>query len=342
MSLAESSTSLLSEWHVLLHGQRRGPYSLAALHEVLESHPEGWSASVWRPGMLDWRPALGVAALAPAGETSLLSARADLRGSSSCSRADPRVSTRAQPEPSLEARMSTREPNLVSLLDAPSAAVTAELVTATARAPRPRAPAVAETTHDMPVYRPRRKARRWHYLAAIGGALSALPLAIALALRSATPSGSPADTRASTHEPDRDRARTSALRAPPSALAMKPSAPVLAPAPAITAPSAAAPGASRESLPSSPAPREHLASASAPEQLEQTAHMSRHVRVRSRWAPIRAEADPSARVLCSVPRGTALVTFGERPGTHARWFHVRCDAEVTGWLHENFLASLRR
>jgi hypothetical protein len=63
--------------------------------------------------------------------------------------------------------------------------------------------------------------------------------------------------------------------------------------------------------------------------------------VRARWAPVRAAADPDAKVLCSVPRGALLSVSGQRPGTHARWFAVQCDAQTGGWVHENFLASVR-
>lgn len=70
-------------------------------------------------------------------------------------------------------------------------------------------------------------------------------------------------------------------------------------------------------------------------------HGLMRVRVRARWAPIRAEADPAARVLCSAQRGAELTALAERPGTHARWFSVRCDVHRLGWVHENFLFRVK-
>jgi hypothetical protein len=65
------------------------------------------------------------------------------------------------------------------------------------------------------------------------------------------------------------------------------------------------------------------------------------VRVRARWAPVRASGDPDARVLCSLPRGAVVAVTAERPGTHLRWFAVRCDGDIKGWVHENFLVRVR-
>jgi hypothetical protein len=65
------------------------------------------------------------------------------------------------------------------------------------------------------------------------------------------------------------------------------------------------------------------------------------VRIRAPWAPIRVGIDGRAAVLCSLPRGTILRVFAQLPGRKARWFAVRCDTQTVGWVHENFLASLR-
>jgi hypothetical protein len=62
MSLS-SSPNDQREWHVLSRGERLGPFSRAELRMLLDTHPERWHASVWRPGMFDWRPAANVFAL---------------------------------------------------------------------------------------------------------------------------------------------------------------------------------------------------------------------------------------------------------------------------------------
>jgi hypothetical protein len=58
------------EWHVLMLGARRGPFALAELRALLETHPERWNASVWRPGMLDWRAAASIRALIQGAQTA--------------------------------------------------------------------------------------------------------------------------------------------------------------------------------------------------------------------------------------------------------------------------------
>jgi GYF domain 2 len=93
MSHSSSPTDQHSEWHVLLQGERLGPFSPDALRAVLETHPDGWQASVWQLGMLDWRAAESVAALlaaAPAPEPpggQILLARGTARFDSAAPRA---------------------------------------------------------------------------------------------------------------------------------------------------------------------------------------------------------------------------------------------------------------
>jgi serine/threonine protein kinase len=62
------------------------------------------------------------------------------------------------------------------------------------------------------------------------------------------------------------------------------------------------------------------------------------------WAPVRSAPAPDASVVCSLPRGTALPVLDQHAymshGRIAHWFVIRCNAETTGWVHENHLASI--
>jgi hypothetical protein len=70
------------------------------------------------------------------------------------------------------------------------------------------------------------------------------------------------------------------------------------------------------------------------------------VTVGASWAPVRSSPAPDASVVCSVPRGTALPVLDQQAymshGRLAHWFVIRCDADTTGWVHENHLASIVR
>jgi hypothetical protein len=68
----------------------------------------------------------------------------------------------------------------------------------------------------------------------------------------------------------------------------------------------------------------------------------KRVQIRAPSAPIRVGADQEASLLCSMPQGTTLQVFAELPGTKARWFAVRCDTGLVGWVHENFLLPVGR
>jgi hypothetical protein len=64
-----------------LDGERLGPFSRDALRVLLDTHPDGWTAPVWRLGMLDWRAASSVPALtaeAPAPQPLLVGTSAPL------------------------------------------------------------------------------------------------------------------------------------------------------------------------------------------------------------------------------------------------------------------------
>jgi hypothetical protein len=184
----------------------------------------------------------------------------------------------------------------------------------------------APTPREVPTYRPPRARAPLRYAAlgaAVGGAVALAALALLwLNLRPPTrtrprPTASAAAQRpaprAMEHplasrelpppEPEGERPR------PPSAFESVAQPALAAPRPATSAP---------------PQPGSRV----------------KRVRVRARWAPIRAEGDPRAQVLCSLPRGALLAVSDERPGTHARWLAVRCDAHTPGWIHENFLAHV--
>jgi hypothetical protein len=103
MSQPNSPTDQPSEWHVLLRGERLGPFPRHALRALLDTHPDGYQASVWRLGMLDWRAAANVSAL-----TS--EAAASEPPSVSYSRADPSASSAAAPQAARAARGAEVDP----------------------------------------------------------------------------------------------------------------------------------------------------------------------------------------------------------------------------------------
>ncbi len=81
MSDPSSAIDPPPEWHAFLGGERRGPLSRDGLRALLDTHPDGWAAPVWRLGMLDWRAASSVSALsaaAPASEPPLVRTSAPL------------------------------------------------------------------------------------------------------------------------------------------------------------------------------------------------------------------------------------------------------------------------
>jgi hypothetical protein len=276
MSSALPPTDAEREWHVLLSGERRGPYTQKALYDVLETHPAGWRSPVWRPGMRGWRPAREVAALLPNDETSTQAPRAAA------------LFPDAGSDPALAMRPPSRGRG---------------------------APASAETTHDLPVYNAARPLWRRSVLAAVLGALVAVAALLLMRLQLA-----PAPHRAAA------ALKTAAPLAHESATASPPPLPVRAPPGVEVAP----PEAAAQSDPSPPP----VAASERPV----SASRVKSVRVRARWAPVRASGDPEARVLCSLPRGAVVAVMAERPGTHARWFAVRCSGDIEGWVHENFLA----
>jgi hypothetical protein len=200
-----------------------------------------------------------------------------------------------------------------------------------------RGPISADTTHDLPVYRPapsdaspRASQRPLRVVAALGGFVLLLAVLLALKLRSA-----PVPESLSVVTPVASQPAVPAVRAPPAeprAVAQdQREARGSVPAQDETAPAAQAVPRPKAVEPVRPA-----------REVRDAGSMVTQVRVRSRWAPIRVAADPTAEVQCSVPRGSALSVYGERPGTHARWFAVRCDKQTVGWIHENFLARVHR
>jgi hypothetical protein len=344
MSLPNSPPDLAREWYVLLHGERLGPYTLAALWDVLATHPEGWAASVWRPGMLDWRPAQRVPALTqrtesaanvapPLPAVSATSSRAEAPASTSGPRADasevrshadPHASTfRARADP--HASTSTSGPQAEARASTRPSAQTHGVATRTRTAPL-----MAATTHDLPAYSPPATPRaKLPYLLLAAGFVALSALLFALLSPRAAPRAATSSSRAESTATSPSAAATEAREA----IAPLPAAPSAA---ANTASAPAERVASTTSAPPAPSPRVQTESHARQPEAGQ-----KHVRVRARWAPVRAAAAPDAEVLCSLPRGTELSTFGERPGTRARWFSVRCDNQTLGWLHENFLTFVR-
>jgi hypothetical protein len=193
-----------------------------------------------------------------------------------------------------------------------------------------RARMMAQTTEDMPAYRAPTASSSWRrsLIAAVLGSAVAIGGILALRVKLAMPLAKRAGA---------------ASRAPLS--------PHLMPAPrALAAPgadpatSARAVDTESEIAPERAAAHAPPGEASAATSLEarpRRVSKVKSVRVRARWAPVRAEGEPAAKVLCSLPRGALMAVFAERPGTHARWFEVRCAADTPGWVHENFLARVR-
>jgi hypothetical protein len=341
MSLPKTQSDPNVEWHVLLRGERRGPYTPAGLRDLLETHPDGWSASVWRPGMLDWRPAREVESLqndargaqpVSPRKAEPISGRTDASGlppvtvelTAELPASGHELSRSARPSsPSLRASRA----EAAFILTPSESEVALRVAQTRTRA----APLFAATTHEMPSYsRPRRSPRTLYYLFAIGSLLLISVLLLLSKWRAApmaTPSAAAPPALAPHAVVPQLQEPAAAPPPPPVAVAIAP-ATHAAEAPAIT------PAAVLDAAPA----RVPAAAASQSERAE--ASVTR-VRVRAHWAPVRAAADPSAKVLCSVPRGKVLEVSGQRPGTHARWFSVHCDAQTSGWVHENFLASVR-
>jgi hypothetical protein len=205
-------------------------------------------------------------------------------------------------------------------------------------AARVRARMRAQTTQDMPVYGApgaRSSWRRSLLAAVLGGAVAIGGISLLrTSLTPVTKRAVPASSAASSPQP----AAALAVHARGSAREQNSQAPAEGPTPPALrdAREHGELAVASEPRPAPQAPRTEL-----PEERPRRASKVRSVRVRVRWAPVRAEGDPAAKMLCSLPRGAKVAVFAERPGTHARWFEVRCDADTPGWLHENFLARVR-
>lgn len=283
MGSAQSSDDPPREWHVILSGERRGPYTRPALYDVLDMHPAGWASPVWRPGMLDWRPAKEVRALLQDAQTSAHGVPAAI------------------------------------FLDEPSEPVLATQPIAA----HVRARMMAQTTQDMPAYRAPEARSTWRrsLLAAVFGSAVAICgiLLLRIKLTQETKRTAPTSSAAwSARSATVPRAREA--RAENEA--------------------ALGDGRAEERVAPSAAPLTEVPASKPPQDRPRRASDVKSVRVRARWAPVRADGDPAAKVLCSLPRGAQVAVFAERPGTHARWFEVRCDADTPGWVHENFLARV--
>lgn len=278
MLLDQPASDPAREWHVLLSGERRGPYTREALFDVLDTHPAGWRSPVWRPGMLDWRPAREVAVLLQSATTATHVQR-----------------------------------GVVLFPDAGSDPVLATPPIASGRV----APTSAPATRDLPAYKAPRPFWRRSVVAAIAGALVAIAGLLLLRLKLApAPPAEPPLARMAPALP------VPAVLPPPlpareenASAANAPAEAEPAPEGLARAPVATPPAADRPTTPSE----------------------VKSVRVRARWAPVRTSGDPDAKVLCSLPRGAVVAVTAERPGTHLRWFAVRCDGDSEGWVHENFV-----
>jgi hypothetical protein len=310
------------EWHIMLRGLQRGPYTRESLAGLLATHAEGWGAEVWRAGMAGWQPAQEVDALLqaqrPASPPAAPSTAA--RASREASVSSSEAWTATQPLANLHKsrRSSSRAAGETTL----------------------RLQAVAPTEHTSLLQ------------VALGASLAFAAAAAYLWFNPLTHAASAttppppvprvaARVRADLRSRAEPRASTPAL---PAQAALKPALPAVA-APAqvpdlpvqMAAPSAPSAQAAPPLL--APAARPSPEPLIASDRAEPTVPL--RVRVRAAWAPIRATTSADGRVVCSLPRGTELAVSQQAPGNHGRWFEVHCDTNTAGWVHENHLAWLR-
>jgi hypothetical protein len=66
-----------------------------------------------------------------------------------------------------------------------------------------------------------------------------------------------------------------------------------------------------------------------------------NIRIHARVAPVRAAPESDGKVVCSVKRGAVMRSLQQSPGSKGRWFAVQCDKDSPGWVHENFVSTVR-
>lgn len=178
-------------------------------------------------------------------------------------------------------------------------------------APPPAESETIDATNDvttiMPLSEPRQPLRTVGWVMVIGGAIALTLVLIVPKLRSAP---------------------AAQIVSPPPALPV---------APSVAEVQEAAPTKVEPALATGKGRRTKRAAAAAPvAESKET-----DIRIRARVAPVRAAPDADATVVCSVKRGAVMHSSQQAQGAKARWFAVRCDKDSTGWVHENFLTTMK-
>lgn len=373
MSQLSSPTNPQPEWHVLSCGERLGPFTRDELRTRLETHPEGWSASVWRPGMIDWRAAEGVTALT-AKTAPLEEPQAQAEGSQLVEprRVEPPAprNTAGELRVLSYATLKALPRSLKTLAETPAApkieALTPELSSewaavmtselraiATSELPVLVGPAPTETSEWAAVATSELRAIPSsefsvtpHLPIPVAAAPSRTPLFVlaALIVLSAVALGTSLTLRLlRAYEASAAQAR-SAPRPPPL-----PAWPLRLAAPPAALQAPAEPAADvavvNAALPSEPQQAQHAHTRAAKREAEgdrsrSAASRLSSVRVSAASAPVRVGNDSETPIVCSLPRGTVAPVLAELPDAHSRWFAVRCGAQAVGWVQDKYLGPL--
>jgi hypothetical protein len=318
---SEASLPRRGDWHVLLRGLQRGPYSLPALRQLLLESDEGGAARVWRAGMLDWVPAHDLALLAQ-------------EPTSPPQRELSAVGEASDPDAPSVPMLRPAGPPL-----GPGSVDAGFQQASTSMRPTLASRAAGETTLVLPVYRAASARAVWLRWMALASLASIAAMAAYVTLRRSAPRRPPPLVFVERSP----RPAPAPLGPPATSPALLASSPIATPTPSADVgagpvPSSPAPLQAREVMAAPPAP---LAVESAPQAKRDVVRTSR-LRVRAGWAPVRAATAPDAEVVCSLARGTQLEALAQRPATHGRWFQVACDKHARGWVHENYVRTRRR